>query len=132
VAVAGVVVGILSLVVAVVGLSLERRSRRNDLRRLEQQERTRRRAEVTLALRQEYILSHDGLSPGIIAGTEPIPAEWLDARLAQLDRDLGTVRELPAVSGVVVERVIEGDGDRLEVFGMWTAYRASAMAGSQP
>lgn len=32
-------------------------------------------------LRQEYILSHDGLSPGMVAGTEPLPEEWTNARL---------------------------------------------------
>jgi hypothetical protein len=32
-------------------------------------------------LRQEYVLSHDGLSAGILAGTEPLPEEWVNARL---------------------------------------------------
>lgn len=34
-------------------------------------------------LRNEYILSHDGISPAMMAGTEPIPQEWLDRRLSE-------------------------------------------------
>jgi hypothetical protein len=35
-------------------------------------------------LRQEYIFSHDGLSPALLAGTEPVPADWMNKRLAQM------------------------------------------------
>jgi hypothetical protein len=35
-------------------------------------------------LRQEYILSHDGLSPALLAGTEPVPADWMNKRLEQM------------------------------------------------
>jgi hypothetical protein len=35
-------------------------------------------------LRQEYILSHDGISPALIAGTESIPEDWINKRLAEL------------------------------------------------
>jgi len=35
-------------------------------------------------LRQEYIFSHDGLSSALLAGTEPVPAEWMNKRLAQM------------------------------------------------
>jgi hypothetical protein len=34
-------------------------------------------------LRQEYIFSHDRLSSALIAGTEPVPAEWMNKRLAE-------------------------------------------------
>ncbi len=33
---------------------------------------------------QEYILSHDGLSPALLAGTEPVPADWMNKRLEQI------------------------------------------------
>ncbi len=36
------------------------------------------------ALRGEYILSHDGISPGIAAGTEPLPSDWVNQRLEQM------------------------------------------------
>jgi hypothetical protein len=42
------------------------------------------RARLMSQLRQEYILSHDNLSPGMLAGTEPLPTEWLTARLSDL------------------------------------------------
>src|SRR5262249_3910880 len=35
-------------------------------------------------LRQEYILSHDGLSPGILSGTEPLPSDWEARRRTEL------------------------------------------------
>jgi hypothetical protein len=35
-----------------------------------------RRIPLLAKLRQEYVLSHDGLSPGLITGTEPVPADW--------------------------------------------------------
>jgi predicted nucleotide-binding protein len=35
-------------------------------------------------LRQEYILSHDNLSSSMLAGTEPLPSDWLRRRLREL------------------------------------------------
>jgi hypothetical protein len=54
--------------------------------RIEEQKRNemQRRVNVLRSLRNEYCLSHDGLSPGILAGTEPLPKTWVDAKLAQL------------------------------------------------
>lgn len=43
-----------------------------------------RRGEVLRRLRQEYILSHDDLSPGMIAGTGPLPQDWLERRLREM------------------------------------------------
>jgi hypothetical protein len=37
-------------------------------------------------LRKEYIASHDDISPGISAGTELPPAEWMNRRLAELNK----------------------------------------------
>jgi hypothetical protein len=33
---------------------------------------------------QEYILSYDGLSPALLAGTEPVSADWMNKRLEQM------------------------------------------------
>jgi hypothetical protein len=35
-------------------------------------------------LRQEYIFSHDGLTSALLAGTEPVPADWMNKRLAKM------------------------------------------------
>jgi hypothetical protein len=35
-------------------------------------------------LRQEYVSSHDNVSPGIVAGTEQLPEEWVNKRLREL------------------------------------------------
>lgn len=42
------------------------------------------RAALQERLRQEYILSHDGLTPALLAGTEPLPAKWVQKRLREL------------------------------------------------
>jgi len=84
---AGLIVGLAALVVAVVGtivallkLGQERHARQA----ADATAATQRRALAHAALRQEYVLSHDGVTPGIIAGTEPLPSEWLEPRLRQL------------------------------------------------
>jgi hypothetical protein len=43
-----------------------------------------RRKSVLTALRNEYILTHDNLSPALIAGTDQPPADWINSRLKQL------------------------------------------------
>lgn len=43
-----------------------------------------RRALLLGKLSQEYILSHDGISPALAAGTEPVPADWMNQRLEQM------------------------------------------------
>lgn len=43
-----------------------------------------RRKRILALLHREYILSHDNLSPGMLAGTEPLPKEWVESRLRQL------------------------------------------------
>jgi hypothetical protein len=37
-------------------------------------------------LRKEYIASHDDVSPGLLAGSELPPAEWMNSRLAELNK----------------------------------------------
>jgi membrane protein implicated in regulation of membrane protease activity len=79
---------IVSLMVVVV---LWRRDRRQEQRRArgeaaaanERAERMRR-SQLLAALRNEYVLSHDGISPAMLAGLEPLPKEWTERRLAAL------------------------------------------------
>ena len=44
----------------------------------------RRRSKVLILLRNEYILSHDGLSAGLLAGIEQPPTTWINERLKAL------------------------------------------------
>jgi hypothetical protein len=43
-----------------------------------------RRQNIEKALRGEYILSHDNVSPDVLAGTEFPPADWMNRRLREL------------------------------------------------
>ena len=43
-----------------------------------------RRREILSLLRNEYILSHDNISAGMLAGLEMPPSEWVNRRLGQL------------------------------------------------
>ena len=43
-----------------------------------------RRSKVLSKLRKLYILSHDGISPELVAGTAPIPKAWAEQQLQQL------------------------------------------------
>jgi hypothetical protein len=43
-----------------------------------------RRQGLLTALRNEYILSHDGISPALMAGTEQPPSDWVNKRLREL------------------------------------------------
>lgn len=61
-----------------VRLEAEAAHRKNEAERIEY---TNRAVTAVDRLRQEYLLSHDGLSSGMIAGTEPLPEEWVNARL---------------------------------------------------
>jgi hypothetical protein len=45
---------------------------------------TSRRKSVVAKLRQEYVFSHDGLSPALLDGTEPVPPDWMNKRLEQM------------------------------------------------
>jgi TIR domain len=35
-------------------------------------------------LRKLYVLSHDNISPGVMAGTEPLPKEWVEKQLEKM------------------------------------------------
>ncbi len=47
-------------------------------------EEQKRRAKILAMLRQEYILSYDNLSSGLLAGTEQPPSDWINQRLEEL------------------------------------------------
>jgi hypothetical protein len=40
-------------------------------------------AGIRAALYREYVLSHDGISPAIMAGTGALPDAWVDAKLSE-------------------------------------------------
>jgi len=42
------------------------------------------RAAILTRLRKLYILSHDNTDPGIIAGTDPLPKEWVEEELEKM------------------------------------------------
>ena len=54
---------------------------------LTSKEEKQRRENILVMLRQEYILSHDGISPRMMAGTEPLPSDWVQKRLKELRED---------------------------------------------
>jgi hypothetical protein len=41
------------------------------------------RRQVLAQLRQLYVLSHDGLTPGMLAGTDPLPKQWTEEKLKE-------------------------------------------------
>lgn len=43
-----------------------------------------RRSVILTKLRAKYLLSHDGISPGMAAGLEPLPKEWVEKELEAL------------------------------------------------
>lgn len=43
-----------------------------------------RRSKLLTKIRQLYIYSHDNISPGILAGTEPLPKEFVEIQLAKM------------------------------------------------
>lgn len=52
-----------------------------------------RRRSILALLRNEYILSHDNLSPALVAGTEQPPADWVNLRLKQLREKWSTAEQ---------------------------------------
>jgi len=54
-----------------------------EIARKEQAELTRRR-HILAALRNQYLLSHDNITPEMMSGTAPLPKEWVEAELVKL------------------------------------------------
>lgn len=57
------------------------------------------RKNVLALLRNEYILSHENISPGLLAGTEFPPADWMNRRLRQLGEKWTFVRPSTTAAG---------------------------------
>jgi hypothetical protein len=55
-----------------------------DLLRSKIDDEERRRTRLLQQLRSEFIASHDGLSPEMVAGTVPLPVDWVNARLTDM------------------------------------------------
>jgi hypothetical protein len=81
-----------------------------------------RRTNIQKALRGEYILSHDNISPGLLAGTEFPPSEWMNKRLRELgekwtvfDRPVQfrPANQAPETEAKVFLNVALGDDDAL-------------------
>lgn len=43
-----------------------------------------RRCQLLATLRQHYLMSHDGISPGMMSGLEPMPKGWVERQLASM------------------------------------------------
>jgi len=43
--------------------------------------------DILRALRKEWILSNDGISPAMMAGLEALPKKWVERRLAELGEE---------------------------------------------
>ena len=56
-----------------------------------------RREDIITMLRGQYILQHDNISPGILEGTEPLPADWLSKKLRELGERWTVSEEVRAV-----------------------------------
>jgi hypothetical protein len=78
-----------------------------------------RKAHILSLLRNEFILSHDNISAGLMAGTESPPAEWLNKRLGELNehwkvtdvRSEGVGRKLTEEQEAGLGRFAESHGD---------------------
>lgn len=79
--------------------SATRRSDQADLSTPGQKEITRRQ-KILAALRNEYILSHDNISPAVMSGIQNPPADWVNERLKSLGEKwtIGEQYPLPSLS----------------------------------
>jgi len=70
-----------------------------------------RRKNVLALLQNEYILSHNTITPALLAGTEQPPAQWINSRLKQLGEQwtVAENQQPPPVSPEVrlLERAVE-------------------------
>jgi hypothetical protein len=59
-----------------------------------------RRSDILTALRSQYVLQHDNLPEGILDGTEPLPADWVNEKLHDLKEDwaVSTPEPKPGIS----------------------------------
>lgn len=86
-----------------------------------------RKQNIEKALTSEYILSHDNLSPGLLAGTEFAPADWMNKRLHDLGEKwtvsppspstvtINTAKPEPPPEAAVVLDVAVGPDDVMDI-----------------
>lgn len=96
---------------------------RFNLREISNEEKLNRTAILT-KLRQLYILSHDNISPRIMAGTEPLPKEWVEEQLKRMgetwrqDTYYGDIMELSDIQRLFIQTIF----DYLHEQGKWPTY----------
>jgi hypothetical protein len=56
---------------------------------------------ILKALRGEYVISHDNVSPGLLEGTESPPTEWINKRLRELGEQWTVTEASRHVSGTI-------------------------------
>jgi len=82
------------------------------------------RTAILTKLRQLYILSHDNISPGIMAGTEPLPKAWVEEQLEKMgetwrqDTYYGEIMELSNLQLLFIQTIF----DYFHEQGTWPTY----------
>ena len=82
------------------------------------------RTAILAKLRQLYILSHDNISPGIMAGIEPLPTKWVNEQLEKMgeawrqDTYYGEIMELSNIQRLFIQTIF----DYFHENGTWPTY----------
>jgi excisionase family DNA binding protein len=82
------------------------------------------RTTILTKLRQLYVLSHDKISPGIMAGIEPLPKAWVEEQLEKMgetwrqDTYYGEVMELSNIQLLFIQTIF----DYFHEQGSWPTY----------
>lgn len=72
-----------------------------------------RRQAIEKALRSEYVLNHDNVSPGLLAGTEFPPPDWMNKRLAELG-EKWKVADTPSARPQPPIQIVQAEKSRVE------------------
>ncbi|MEG3181825.1 hypothetical protein [Sphingomonas sp. LT1P40] len=62
---------------------------------------------VIRQLTQRYVFNHDGISPGILAGAELPPREWMNIELKQMGKDW-RIGDVQGASAEIVPLILPG------------------------
>ena len=87
-------------------------------------EEKRNRTAILAKLLQLYVLSHDNISPGIMAGTEPLPKDWVEGQLEKMgeiwrqDTYYGKTMELSDIQRLFIQTIF----DFFHEQGTWPTY----------
>jgi hypothetical protein len=68
-----------------------------------------RRAGVLASLHREWVLSHDGITSAMLAGTEPLPKAWVEGRLKQLGESWQQPEYRPGQAQIPADTGSDGD-----------------------